>query len=89
MVLESSVQELKEPVEDEIGGEDQPALDSMTINLDPSPSSTIPQSTATPILPPWSSMKWGTKSVAPRTSMGTWDQARTKHKQNRSINQYD
>ena len=41
MVLESSVQELKEPVEDEIGGEDQPVLDSMMINLDPSPGSTI------------------------------------------------
>ena len=72
MALESSVQELKEPVEDETGGEDQPALDSMTINLDPSPSNTIPQSTATPILPPWSSMKWGTGFAALGTSMGTW-----------------
>ena len=71
MALESSVQELKEPVEDETGGEDQPALDSMTINLDPSPGSTTPQSTATPILSPWSSMKWGMRSVAPGTSIGT------------------
>ena len=47
VALESSVQELKEPVEDETGGEDQPTLDPMTINLDPSPGSTIPQSTAT------------------------------------------
>ena len=72
MALEPSIQELKEPVEDEIGGEDQSALDSMTINLDPSLDSTIPQSTATPIMPPWNSMKCGMASVAPRTSMGTW-----------------
>ena len=72
VALESNVQELKEPVEDEIGGEDQPALGSMTINLDPSLGSTIPQSTATPILPPWSSMKWGMGSAALGTSMGTW-----------------
>ena len=71
VALESSVQEVKELVEDKTGGEDEPALDSMTINLDPSLGSTIPQST-TPILPPWSSMKWGTGSVAPGTSMGTW-----------------
>ena len=71
MALESSVQELKEPVEDETS-EDQPALDPMTINLDPSPGSTIPQSTATLILPPWSSMKWGMGSIAPETRMGTW-----------------
>ena len=71
VALESSVQELKEPVEDETGGEDQPALDPMTINLDPSLGGTIPQSTATPILPPWSSMKWGTGSATPGTNMGT------------------
>ena len=72
MALESSVQELKELVEDETGGEDQPALDSMMINLDPSPSSTIPQSIATPILPPWSSMKWSMGFATPGTSMDTW-----------------
>ena len=72
VALESSVQELKEPVEDETGGEGQPMLDSIMINLDPSPGSTIPQSTATPILPPWSSMKWGTGSATLGTSMGTW-----------------
>ena len=48
MALKSSIQELKEPVEDETGGEDQLALDSMTINLDPFPGSTIPQSTYHP-----------------------------------------
>ena len=47
MALDSSIQELKEPVEDEAGGEDQLALDSKTIKLDPSPGSTIPESTAT------------------------------------------
>ena len=52
MALESSVQELKEPEEDDTGGDDQPVLDLKTINLDPSPSSTIPKSTATHTLPP-------------------------------------
>ena len=72
MALESSYQELKEPVEVETSGEDQLVLDSMTINLDPSLGSMIPQSTATPMLPPWSSMKWGMGSTALGTSMGTW-----------------
>ena len=66
------MRELKEPMEDETGGEYQPTLDSTMINLDPSLGSTIPQSTATPILPPWSSMKWGMVFAGPRTSMGTW-----------------
>ena len=43
VALESSIQEFKEPREDETSGEDQPALDSMTINLDPSPRCTILQ----------------------------------------------
>ena len=57
MILEFSVQELKELVEDETGGEDQPVLDSKTINLDLSSSSTLLDSTATPTLPPCLSMK--------------------------------
>ena len=46
-------------MEDETGGEDQAVLDCTAINLDPSPSSTIPQSTTTPILPPMEFHKVG------------------------------
>ena len=72
MALEPSVQELKESMEDEIGGEDQPALDLKTINLDPSRGSTIAKSITTPTLSSWSSMNWYVGSATPETSAGKW-----------------
>ena len=59
-------------MEDKSSDEDQPALDSKMINLDPFLGNTISESIATPILPPWSSMKWGIGSTTPGTNMGAW-----------------
>ena len=72
VALEPSVQELKEQVEDKIGGEDQPMLNLKMINLDPFLGGIIPESAATPTLPPLSPIKWNTGFVALETSVGTW-----------------